>query len=438
LVDIMSPGSNIPSSSIRLPEEEFLEIDLTEPEASGETEPQRASPEAEQQELRVRPEESQETIRERAKRIAAAEPLLKDATVQTRFDALELLRGGSREELALLVRALHDKSPRVAKKAVAILGETKAPEALALLWNAMQGVSRDRQVPILDVLKGFDLSSVAMLARQSLGSRQVRDRILGVWALSSLEDPDLRPSLLGALADPAPEVRAEALSGLATDPSVSVVPDVAARLRDPEETIRVQAIGILTAVEDDSVLPHLLDAAKDPSVAVQEEAKASLLTREPQTVVPLLLDALGSAVHRRTARDLLSDMGPRAIEGLIEALPQASDEVKSAIGELLQEAGAVPRLLEELSDPDPDRRLLAVEAIGAVGGTDATTELAARLTDPVADVRSRAALALGRSGDKKAIEPLKRVFVADPDLSVVAAIETALRELTGAGPDSES
>ncbi len=46
-------------------------------------------------------------------------------------------------------------------------------------------------------------------------------------------------------------------------------------------------------------------------------------------------------------------------------------------------------------------------------------------------MRVKTAEVLGDMGDVRAVEPLKRIFVADPDMDVVAATEKSLRKLTG-------
>lgn len=366
-----------------------------------------------------------------ASRPGEAEAMLKDARVATRLEGLELLRGGGRAEMALLVKALHDRSPRVAEKAVALLGESRAPEALALLWSAMQGVSRDRQRPILEALRAFERGAVVMLAHQSLGSRQVRDRALAVWVLGELGHEGSRPLLLKALSDPAPEVRSEALTALALDPRGDITREVAQRLQDPEESIRLQSIRLLSTVESPRVLPHLLEAAKDPSAPVRAEAATGLLARDPQLVAQVLLPSLGTPAYRRVARELLAQLGPAITSALVEGLPDATPEVRALVGEVLRDTGSVPALIEELEDPDPQRRLLAVRGLKAAGGEGVSAALVGRLADPVTRVRQEVAEALAERGDEDAVEPLKRAFVGDPALDVVAAIEVALRRLAG-------
>jgi HEAT repeat protein len=72
-----------------------------------------------------------------------------------------------------------------------------------------------------------------------------------------------------------------------------------------------------------------------------------------------------------------------------------------------------------------------------MGAIEAVDALVKRLDDPDAEVRQMTAKVLGELGDPRAIEPLKRAFIADPDMDVVAAIEPALRRLTGPPADDE-
>jgi HEAT repeat protein len=68
-----------------------------------------------------------------------------------------------------------------------------------------------------------------------------------------------------------------------------------------------------------------------------------------------------------------------------------------------------------------------------MGAEGAVPALIRRLQDPDPTVRARAAEILGDLGDARALEPLKRAFVSDPDMDVVAAIEPALRGLATGG-----
>lgn len=371
-----------------------------------------------------------------ALRLQAASMALQSDDQNVRLAAVGLLTGGTEEDVSLLARALHDRNTDVAGQAVAYLGAMPAPEALAVLWSSLRGVARPVQDLILNVLRDFDRGAVTLLGRQALESANSQDRVLGLRVLSRIDERS-GDRMLAALDDPSSEVRCEALANLLESPDPTAVDAVGQRLRDPETKVRSMALKVLQAIEDDRVLPFLLDGARDPSKEVRDAAREALLSHSSGSVVELLLKALKFPTHRRAAADLLVELGDIATDRLLMSLTDATPEMRRAIGEILVASEATGRLMNDLSDRSPDKRLRAVEGIGAMGAIEAVDSLIGRLDDPDASVRQRTATILGELGDPRAIEPLKRAFIADPDMDVVAAIEPALRRLTGPPREDE-
>jgi HEAT repeat protein len=363
-------------------------------------------------------------------RLQAAEGVLKRGSVPMRLAALDLISGGTVDEMSILVRVLHDKSPNVAKEAIARLGSEPAPETLAILWGALLGVSRERQRAILGLLERFDRRAVSLLARQLLRSSQARERTLGVWVLGRIAPKESRALLLEALTDPSPEVRIEAVAGLQTVEDPEVVNSVGQRIRDPEPSVRVRAVEILGSFDAGVSASYLIDACKDPADEVRERAEAAILGQRPDAVAPLLVERLASPSHRRIARNLLERLGSHATPALVAAVPEAKPQLAEVIAEVLSETGAEAQLLEDLEAREPAKRISALDGLRVMNATDHLDAIVARLEDPVSAVRVRAAESLGALGNGDAVEPLKTSFVSDPDMAVVAAIEIALRKLT--------
>jgi HEAT repeat protein len=209
---------------------------------------------------------------------------------------------------------------------------------------------------------------------------------------------------------------------------------VGERLRDPETKVRAMAVALLARIEDNRALPYLLDGIRDPSNEVREAARVALLSRSPEAVVEILLRALRYPSHRRVAADLLVDMGDLATDSLLAALPDAQPEAVRMVGDILIQSHATHKLVTELEDRDPKRRLLSVAGLGAMQAIETVDALIVRLNDPDADVRAATVKVLSEFGDPRAVQPLRRAFVHDPDMEVVALIEEALREITGEGP----
>jgi len=149
-----------------------------------------------------------------------------------------------------------------------------------------------------------------------------------------------------------------------------------------------------------------------------------------------------NAVRTRAARELASvkseieAVGEPCVPTLVTML--VLDRIKLARGryfytdditrqdclEMLEGIGsaAVPELLETLRRPDlgvKGRRLTAL-ALGGTGDPRALAPLVRLLeSDPSWEVRADAASALGALGDPKALEPLGKAVRGDPDPAVV-------------------
>ncbi len=78
-----------------------------------------------------------------------------------------------------------------------------------------------------------------------------------------------------------------------------------------------------------------------------------------------------------------------------------------ALSLLLLACGSkLPKLRAQLSDPDPDKRIAAVQALADAKDTVSVPKIAELLMDTVPDVRKEAATGLGKIGDSIACQPL--------------------------------
>jgi HEAT repeat protein len=212
------------------------------------------------------------------------------------------------------------------------------------------------------------------------------------------------------------------------------VPALGRALSDPDPEVRVEAVRALGVVDDDEVLQYLVNALKDPETRVRDMAVEALTHWSSPTVAKRLAEVLASPDLRRPASELLARMGTAAVEPLLDALVH-DPEVAPTAGELLERIAGPDVFLDRLSSMDPDDRLRAVEALGAIGGAPAVDGLMRTLSDPDQQIRVRAVQLLGELGDPRAFEGVKRAFLGDPVIDVVNAAEEALRKL---GPDEHS
>jgi len=202
-------------------------------------------------------------------------------------------------------------------------------------------------------------------------------------------------------------------------------------LSDPDPEIRMGAVRALGVIDDEAVLGFLVSALKDPEIRVRQVASEVLTQWSSPAVAKRLAGVLSVPNLREAAAELLAKMGPSAVELLIDVLMQATAEVVPTVGQLLSNIAGIDRFVERLSSMDPEQRLRAAEAVGAIGGPAAVDALVATLPDPDERVRIRSVQLLGKLGDARALDALKRCLLGDPVPEVVAAAEDAIARLGG-------
>ncbi|MGH3442222.1 MAG: HEAT repeat domain-containing protein, partial [Nitriliruptorales bacterium] len=257
------------------------------------------------------------------------------------------------------------------------------------------------------------------------------ERVAGLSALASVGESEVLDQLLASLTDPSVEVRLEALRALAAESGAFSVGPLVAVLRDAEPRVRAAAIDVIADVEDEEALPHLLTALDDPSEAVRNRTRKALGRMRSPATVELLLGAIERPAHRAVAVEALGELGEVATPHLLRALTDSEGEIRTAIRDALLRSGIVERMLRELENPRPARRKAALGVFRAIRPVGIAAAVVGRLSDPAPEVRLEAAHLLGELGDPAAVPALQDAFVADPDMDVVAAVETAYRRLSG-------
>lgn len=146
-------------------------------------------------------------------------------------------------------------------------------------------------------------------------------------------------------------------------------------LRDPDGEVRRLAVERADALPVDVGIPCLVRCLRDPSLRVRKAAVERLAaSSESDQVAAALIASLADAENpgrRNAAVEALVKCGNRVIEQLLVATSSPDEDVRKLVVDAL--AGiAQPRsrkkLLEMLSDSDPNVRAASADALSAVGG----------------------------------------------------------------------
>ncbi|HEX4824607.1 MAG TPA: HEAT repeat domain-containing protein [Candidatus Polarisedimenticolaceae bacterium] len=155
----------------------------------------------------------------------------------------------------------------------------------------------------------------------------------------------------------------------------------------------------------------LVSALGDDVAEVRLRAAKSLGLVGGRAAVRPLLQALGEPNRWSTIRiaDILSDMGREVVHELMEAYPELNRHGRLAALDIVGRVHALETigwLLARLDDDDADIRARAAHALGAIGVLEGAPRLRSALADPAWPVRAMAAKALGRIHDAEAIPEL--------------------------------
>ncbi|HEY41946.1 MAG TPA: hypothetical protein G4O18_08870 [Dehalococcoidia bacterium] len=222
-------------------------------------------------------------------------------------------------------------------------------------------------------------------------------------------------------------------------------------LTDPDAEVRRQAIEGLWECEESSLVPPLIDLFEnDSSEMVQTEAAAALgrfaMLAEHGKLHETTTTSLGLALLSIISDEnkpvnirccALEAVAPLSLPGVSNAISEnyqcADDQLNlssiCAMG-ISCDPSWLPTLLEELTNPDAERRRVAASALGELEEEDAVPQLAELVYDDDIDVQIAAIRALGEIGGAEARECLE-LCLDDDEETIRLAAEQALDSVGG-------
>ncbi|MFI5457847.1 MAG: HEAT repeat domain-containing protein [Isosphaerales bacterium] len=355
----------------------------------------------------------------------------KKGTPEARLRALDWL--ARRGELAapaftVLIPALRDPDAKTRAKVAGVLGNIgpAAKDAVPALAAALQ--DRDRNVrdsaaSALGSMGTAAKGAIPALVR-SMRADPARRNHKAMFALGQIGAPAV-PALAELLSDRDPTIRelvANRLNPCLKERIVvaeALVPALIGALGTPDRSTRAKVAATLAGIGQRAIVP-LTRALRDGDPRIRGGAAGALAGMGPDAApaLPVLLEALrnGSAFQD----PWLPQHGPDDGDcGRGETEPAGVVAALAGIGK-----PAVAPLLEEVDQPDPDRRARAIRVFGFMkpAARAAVPRLVVLLNDP--HVRFEAADALGRMGlgGRECILPLiAKLKDSDPAFRARAA-----------------
>lgn len=185
--------------------------------------------------------------------------------------------------------------------------------------------------------------------------------------------------------------------------------------------VRRAAAKTLTLIADASAVPTLLHSFLNDEDTVVRSSSAGALARTGEAAVPALLDILASTDQPEDIKGhaawALAFIGSEAADYLYQALNNASLDVRCAVigalGHVAQEQSdekSCNLLVAALTDLEPLIRTEAAAALTQVNYPPAVPYLILAVQDADLDVRKAAINALGKIGDRSALNPLQALL----------------------------
>ena len=200
---------------------------------------------------------------------------------------------------------------------------------------------------------------------------------------------------------------------------------------------REQAAELLGVVRAPRSVDALVAALDDPELDVRMRAAAALGELGGERARAALIGALTEENRWSSIRvaNLLAGMGPEVVADLLEAFDGMGRGARLAAIDVIARVGdgeTGPFFANLLAAPDADIRARAAAALGRIGYRPAADRLIMKLQDPAWPVRAMAAKALGALGIQAAIPGLQRAL-RDREWWVRANSAQALRMMGSSG-----
>ena len=317
------------------------------------------------------------------------------------------------EELAeQLLGLVGHSNPNVRAGAAIALGRLRAVDAVEplveMLEDPVYRVHRNAARGI-GLIGARAVGAVLATLQESPGST-LRQRLAD--SLGFIRDPEAVEILAAAVNYLDPPVRYGAMDALAEIGDARAAPALlqAARSEDAMSRLKAaQALQKIDAPEAMHAYAGLLDQA-DSRLRVPAIQGLGEIGGE-QAVLSLLsfLDDEDLAVAEAAAAALREIRAPEALDIFLTTINSPSTWVQKTIADVLgnyPESRVVDRLMGLLSEQgDLETRLTAAKSLALIGDTRGTAMILRTLNAPNVEIRQAASIALGLTGDARAIEP---------------------------------
>jgi HEAT repeat protein len=324
-------------------------------------------------------------------------PLLNDRSREVRCAVIEALSLINPPGLGEILQPLaRDKSADVRLRVAHALGGCENQEAIDSLMNLMRDARDEVANMAARSLARHPKSSMALLIRQ-FGDKSWKIRSRSANAITRM-GKGATEALKSAIEDNDANVRfwTAICIGHLRDRSHARI--LLEKLQDRDIGVRIASLRALREIGDPNVAAKLFEALSQPSEQIRDLIYEILKDFGTHSI-PYLMDSLSSEywMGRSLAAQALTDMGSEAVFPLVSALESQDKERRywaiKILGKM-HEKSAYPEIRKFLSDPDPEIRMAALEAMSFYLNPDSVPHIIERFLDPAWVVRKHACKAV--------------------------------------------
>lgn len=322
---------------------------------------------------------------------------------------------------------LTDDNPEVRSAGATILGTITTQTKIGAM--AAEDASRVVQ-PLVDLLANDPEWTVRRRAAASLGllTEVARDNNAAPTLIAALGDerPEVRAAVAKALGEVrAPEAAAPLAKTLMTNRTGATseianalakigapsIPPLTPALNHGDAEVRLVATQTIATIGTDAAVAPLGKALGDPDVKIRRAAADALRSLATATVLPQLATALADDDWRvyYAARDALARVGKPAVSTLVTALSNPNTRVAYMAEQALATIGrpSIAALINGLNSASPQAVEWSAIALGDIGhdAVQAAAQLLGNSSAPIS-ARVAAARALGITKTSSATQPL--------------------------------
>jgi HEAT repeat protein len=253
---------------------------------------------------------------------------------------------------------------------------------------------------------------------QRLKSRDPKTRIAILEEMEAKGGFAVIAPMAEALRDEDPNVRGAAAKGLAKLQDERVLAPLITALSDERPDVRIAASQGLRQLGDARAIEALVHVLRDNNHLVRWHGASALdaIGWRPTTDEETILRSVAVGHY-----EVAGGYGKKATELLIQALGDVTCSKRHEVALALGKTGdslAIEPLAGALTDQDSHVRVAAVEALSQIGRPECSDVLLRSLTDQDHHVRAAGVEALGRLGDVRLVEPIAQSLLRDSSWEV--------------------